>query len=123
MYVLLIEPDTILASVYRRGFEEAGWQVGIATTAQQAVTMADTKVPDVVILEPLMARHNGVEFLYEFRSYPEWQGVPILLHSRGPVGSFGDPDRLRRDLGVSGVMSKQTTTLADLVAAAAGAAA
>ena len=31
--------------------------------------------PAIVMLELQLVEHSGIEFLYEFRSYPEWQRV------------------------------------------------
>lgn len=78
-HVLLIEPDRSLADVYSAYLQSRGYSVVIAAHAQDAVFHAEEQEPDLIILELQLAGHNGIEFLYEFRSYSEWQHVPILV--------------------------------------------
>lgn len=81
MNVLIVEPDHLLGSVYKSAIQKAGYCAALAKDAQQAVKLADKTAPDVVVLELQLPGHSGVEFLYEFRSYPEWQSIPVVLHS------------------------------------------
>lgn len=122
MHILLLEPDRLLAETYRLALERAGHSVAHATTAQGAVHVADEQSPEVVVLELQLPSHNGVEFLYEFRSYPEWLGVPIVLHTYVPAAELAHAATLRQELGVVTVLYKPQTSLAQLCAAALGAA-
>jgi CheY-like chemotaxis protein len=114
MIVLLVEPDRLLADVYAQALHAAGHRVLHAATAQQAVHLADEQMPDVVVLELQLPRHNGVEFLYEFRSYSEWLHVPIIIHSFVPPGQLQGAATLKKELGVRTVLAKQATSLAQL---------
>lgn len=114
--VLLIEPDTLLANTYRVALETAGYDVCVCTGAQQAIHAADTKKPDVVILELQLVGHNGVEFMYEFRSYADWQQIPLIIHTHVPASEFaGSRDLLMHELGVYEYLYKPQTTLRSLV--------
>src|SRR5665213_2102299 len=88
--ILLIEPDRRLAETYAKALVAAGHKVTARAGAQSAITAADGAKPDLVILELQLIEHSGVEFLYEFRSYPEWQDIPVLIHSGVPAGEFTD---------------------------------
>lgn len=114
MHILLIEPDAILAGTYVAALEASRHTVVWAQTAQQAVFAADEQKPDVVVLEMQMARHNGVEFLYEFKSYPEWQGIPVIILTSLPVIDLENLAVLRRDLGVVSILGKTQTSAAQL---------
>lgn len=118
MRILLIEPDAVLAGTYIVALEAAGHTVTQAHTAQQAVMQADEHTPDLVILEPQMARHNGVEFLYEFKSYPEWQSIPVIILSSLSPDELEKLTVLRSQLSVVTMLAKSKTSLADLCAAA-----
>ena len=117
MHVLLIEPDKVQAHVYTRALSQAGHQVAHAVSAQAAVHATDEQVPDVVLLELQLPQHNGVEFLYEFRSYPEWSQVPVVLHTFVPERELMQAATLRAELGVARVLYKPSTSLAQLCAA------
>ena len=77
--VLLIEPDRKLARTYLLALEAWGHTVDWAGHAQDAVLAADANLPDIILVELQLTAHSGYEFLYEFRSYAEWQAVPVVL--------------------------------------------
>jgi len=116
--VLLIEPDRSLARTYRTALEAAGYMVEWAGTAQTAIGRADEQRPSLVILELQLAQHNGVEFLYEFRSYGEWQDIPVIIHSFTPPANLATlRQTLENDLGIVATLYKPRTSLDILVAA------
>lgn len=118
MHILLVEPDTLLARTYRAALERAGHTVAVAGTAQGAVHAADEHSPELVILEMQLVSHSGVEFLYEFRSYNDWQHVPVLVLSQVPIGEFIDAWQLmQEELGVRRYLYKPRTSLEKLTRA------
>jgi CheY-like chemotaxis protein len=82
--VLLLEPDKLLAKTYQQALAHAGYEVYYAASGQDAIDVADEITPDLVILELQLPAHNGLEFIYEFRSYGEWQKVPIIVNTTIP---------------------------------------
>jgi CheY-like chemotaxis protein len=69
-----------------------------------------------VIMEVQLPEHNGIEFLQEFRSYPEWQAVPVVINtSLAPAMMRPYLPALAGDLGVHTVLYKPMATLADLL--------
>ena len=114
-HILLIEPDALLKRTYQMALEGDGYSVSTACDAQWAIDSADTKRPDMVVLELQLAMHNGIEFLYEFRSYTEWQSVPVIIQSLTPPGEFRAVPGLWSDLGVVAYLYKPRTTLALLL--------
>jgi CheY-like chemotaxis protein len=116
--VLLIEPDVVLARTYVQALQHAGHEVRHAVGAQDGVNVADGFPLDVVVLELQLAAHNGIEFLHEFRSYPEWGSIPVVINSNmssaalAPVGAV-----LERDFGVTACLYKPRTSLEQLIRA------
>ncbi len=116
MHILLLEPNTLLATTYSRALQHAGFTVTSVTSAQSAVSAADVQQPDLVVLELYLPVHSGVEFLHEFRSYPEWRHVPIVVHSSlPPTKTTVAEETLYRDLGVSVILYKPRTSLKRLL--------
>jgi len=114
--VLLIEPNTLLAKSYIQALQHAGHKVAHATGAQAAIDAADKQLPDVVIVEIQLPQHSGIEFLHEFRSYPEWINVPVVVNTAtSPARMMLAKKPLQRDLGVVDILYKPRTTLQDLV--------
>ncbi|HEX8762184.1 MAG TPA: response regulator [Candidatus Saccharimonadales bacterium] len=113
--VLLIEPDKVLGGTYQQALRLWGYEVTHAFSAQEAINAADKARPDVVVLELQLIGHDGIEFLQEFRSYPEWQDVPVVVLSH-LTRELLEQSRvtLARDYGVYDCLYKPRTTLSHL---------
>ncbi len=115
--IILIEPDRLLAETYVQALMTAGHKVVACASAQAAILAADMSKPDIVILELQLIEHSGVEFLYEFRSYPEWQAIPVIIQTGVPSAEFsGNWQLLKQELGVGAYLYKPQTTLQQLLA-------
>lgn len=116
MNILLIEPDKLLADIYRQALEGAEHSVRMTASAQSAVFSADEIRPDVIVLELQLINHSGLEFLYELRSYPEWQDIPVIINSYVPAGEFAGSWRLlKRQLNIAAYHYKPLTSLQTLL--------
>jgi CheY-like chemotaxis protein len=114
--VLLLEPDRLLAEVYRRALEHAGYDTTYVTSGQAAVDSADKNMPDLIVLELQLPAHNGLEFLYEFRSYTDWQHVPVIINTNIPSSNIGPTNEgLYEDLGIKAWHYKPETGLQLLI--------
>lgn len=114
--ILLIEPDHVLANTYRDALVVNQHSVIMCTSAQSAISAADTNQPDLVILELQLIEHSGIEFLYEFRSYPEWRDIPVIVLSTVPPIEFGNSRNiLCNELGIHVYHYKPHTTLRGLL--------
>lgn len=115
-HILLIEPDKLLSGTYTRALEFAGHSVQSCALAQSAISLADGQCPDAVILEMQLVGHSGAEFLYEFRSYADWQNIPLILLTQVPPTEFaGSRQLLYGELGVSTYLYKPQTSLQTLL--------
>jgi DNA-binding response OmpR family regulator len=116
--VLLIEPNRLLAKTYLQALETAGHTVQVCATAQTGVFCADDTLPDVVVMELQLVGHSGIEFLYEFRSYKDWQEVPVIIATSVPAGEFtGSWQILKKELGVAAYFYKPLLSLKTLLRA------
>lgn len=114
MKVLLIEPDRLMARMERQALEQDGHTVQWRQTAQAGLDGLDHELPDIVILETQLGLHNGIEFLYELRSYPEWHGIPVAIYSINQAVTHSVFGPAFRKLGVVSVLYKPTASLASL---------
>ncbi|MGZ6004817.1 MAG: response regulator [Candidatus Saccharimonadales bacterium] len=115
--ILLIEPDINLGRIYQHFLQAVGHEVRWRTTAQAALTSVDANKPALVVLELQLAAHNGIEFLYEFRSYQDWQSIPVIIHSQVPPLLKAISPMLWDELGIAGYYYKPSTKLKDLARA------
>jgi two-component system KDP operon response regulator KdpE len=115
--VLLVEPSQELAIVIGQSLEKQGLFVDHSATAQGGVSLADGQRPDVVVLELALPEHNGLEFLYELRSYTDWADIPIVIYSRISAEEFGLDEAQVQKLGIAAHLYKPTSSLKKLHAA------
>jgi DNA-binding response OmpR family regulator len=113
--ILLIEPNRILAQIYKDALKEGGYDISVAHDAQNAITTSDKLRPDLIVMEIQLIKHNGVEFLYELRSYPEWQDIPIVVNSIVPPSEFAQNEVLYKEIGINNYLYKPQTSLTELL--------
>ncbi len=116
--ILLIEPDTILGAAYKRILEESGNEVVCSRHAQDALLQFESLKPELLIVELQMPGHGGIEFLYEIRSYPEWQGIPVIIHTLIPLQKIEGHLKRLKQLGADTILYKPATTLRQLAESA-----
>ncbi len=81
---------------------------------QGAINTADRLHPEVVVLDLSLGSHNGIEFLYEFRSYPEWLNIPVILYNTHGQQEVEGLEGAFTELGVKAILYKPITTLSQL---------
>lgn len=111
MHVLFVEPQLDLGKLLAESLSGEDTSVDHAFNAQEAVHMADEKKPDVVVLELNLAGHNGLEFLYEFRSHSDWSGIPVVIYSHVSPEEAGLSEAAKSRLGIVEHLYKPLTTL------------
>ena len=113
--ILLLEPDRQLAKSYQAALKKEGHVVHWQNNAQTALAVIDEYNPDVIVLEFHLPNHNGVEFLYEIRSYPDCDRIPVLLHTMVSADHLGLGRVFWPQLGIKEYLYKPQTSLAQLV--------
>lgn len=115
LHILLVEPDYVLGAIYKEHLERASYGVKLVSDVQKAIDEIDKRKPDAIILEIQLSSHNGYEFLYELRSYGEWQDIPVMIHSMVPENVTNTSVKINTELGVVGYLYKPNTSLAKLI--------
>ena len=77
MRILLVEDDHRVASFIRRGLKEENYAVDLAPDGEQALFLAQTEPYDLVILDLLLPKRDGLEVLRTLRS--KRVNVPVLI--------------------------------------------
>lgn len=116
--ILLLEPDRQLARNIKDHLIAAGYSAQAYSDPQSAIMAADKQRPDLVVMDLLLAGRSGIEFLYELRSYPEWQDIPVIISGRLAPDELESYAAAFRQLGIGRYLHKPALTLAGLLAAA-----
>lgn len=110
----MVETDKLIADNLCCYLEKSGHTVDWQLDLQAAINAADQHRPDLVLLDLMLCGRSGVEFLYEFRSYPDWQDVPVVLFSNISIRDLGSSTAGFNELNISAYHYKPTTSLSQL---------
>lgn len=113
--ILLLETDKYLAQSIEQCLSSAGHSVDWQVDPQEAIISIDVEPIDIVIMDVILAGRSGIEFLYEFRSYPEWGNIPVTLFSSVPLREVGVSVAGFDQLGIKNYFYKATTPIKQLV--------
>lgn len=115
--VLIVEPSSDLAVVISHAFAREEYTTKIANSSEEAIKFADESPPRLVVVELLMPKHNGLEFIHEFRSYDDWLDIPIIIYSQISEDDVGMTEKIKNDMGITQHFYKPTTTLKKVIQA------
>ncbi len=114
MHVLLIEPDKKLSEQYSDSLKLDGHDIRVAHTAESALEEIDNVRPDLIVLEIALKGHNGLEFLYEIKSYTDSDTIPVVLLTNIPESRITSDEAVITELGIKQVFYKPAITLISL---------
>ena len=77
--LLLVEDDRDLLEVLRLTFEMDGFKLVLATDGEQAVAKARRHAPDLIVLDLMLPKLDGLEVCRQLRADPAFAQVPILM--------------------------------------------
>jgi CheY-like chemotaxis protein len=79
--VLIIEDNQIIANIYRNKFAVEGYQTELALDGESGLKTMRTFQPDVVILDLILPKMSGVDFIKQTRSEADFAKTPIIVFS------------------------------------------
>jgi CheY-like chemotaxis protein len=113
--ILFVEDDPIIVRVYCAKFLREGFLIEVAEDGLAAVKMLPTVKPDLVVLDLMMPRLNGVDVLKFIRSDPVLKPTPVIILSNAFMSDLG---QAAATIGAELALLKSGCTPAQLVAAA-----
>ena len=110
--ILLIEDEKILAEMYKDRFTRAGFEVFLAFESKEGLALAKKEKPDLIILDILLPRENGITFLSWLRNDPETASISVIAFS-----NYDDLETKRRaaKLGAKDYLIKTNYTPQEIV--------
>jgi hypothetical protein len=102
-HALLVDDDDLVRRGVRQALEPIGWKVTEAENGRVAVDALAAARPDVIILDLMMPKMDGFEFLDELRARPDWQDIPVVVIT---AKELTEEDRDRLNGGVERIIQK-----------------
>lgn len=77
--ILLIEDDVFLVRVYGKFLEREGYEVVILETGTNAVSVAKSEKPDLIILDIIMPETDGFDALQMLKEDDLTKKIPVMV--------------------------------------------
>ena len=113
--ILILDQDKLYVRSITSQLIKNGYSVDVAFNAQSAIAKIDKVEPDLILCEVLLTGHNGLEFMHELRSYPEWQDIPLIVLSRIDKSDIQITKKNMMDYGIIDVWYKPEVSMQSLL--------
>jgi DNA-binding response OmpR family regulator len=77
--VLVADDEEDIRALVAFRLERAGYEVIIAADGEEALTLATTRLPDLVVLDMMMPKATGLEVTRSLRGQDETKDIPVIL--------------------------------------------
>jgi signal transduction histidine kinase/CheY-like chemotaxis protein len=110
--VLVVDDEPANRELLATALEPAGFTVVLAAGGREAVEMARTKAPDLILLDLLMPEITGFEVVETLRSDERTRETPIMILTAATLTAA---DKVRLNGRVSEILSRGSVGTAELV--------
>ena len=113
--ILLVEDDNNLREIYEARLQAEGYEIVSARDGEEALVVAKSEKPDLVISDIMMPKISGFEMLDIMRNTEGLKHVKVIMLTA--LGQTDDQQRADK-LGADRYLVKSQVTLEDIVKAA-----
>ena len=100
---LVVDDDPHHRRIVRPIVEKAGWLFAEAEDGEAALRSVAESAPDLIILDLMMPRMDGFEFITRLTGNPDWRQIPVIVMT---ARDLTEEDRARLNGHVSQVLHK-----------------
>jgi len=111
--ILIVEDEKILGEMYQDKFIQAGFKTILIDTAEEGIKAVSKEKPDLILLDILLPRANGISFLKKIKKDKKLASIPVVAFS-----NYDDPDTKieAHQLGAKDYLIKTNYTPNEVVA-------
>ncbi|MFA6228469.1 MAG: response regulator [Patescibacteria group bacterium] len=110
--VLLVEDDAMIVDMYKLRLEEEGYEVIITDKGSQAIELAKTDDPDIILLDIILPEVDGFSILSSLKSEAATKKIPTIIMTN--LGQESDQEK-GQQLGAEEYFVKAQHTPADVI--------
>jgi DNA-binding response OmpR family regulator len=77
--VLVADDEDDIRALVSFRLKRAGYEVITAADGEEALLLATTRLPDLVVLDMMMPKATGLEVTRSMREYEETKDIPVIL--------------------------------------------
>ncbi|MFA5009139.1 MAG: response regulator [Candidatus Paceibacterota bacterium] len=112
MKVLVVEDEEVLKKVLQEKLEGEDFIIKIATDGEMALSLAKEFKPDLILLDIILSKKDGIQVLEELKTNPLLSKIPVIM-----ISNLGDDEIIKRamKLGATDYLIKTQHSLDDVV--------
>lgn len=96
--ILLIEDDPFLVEIYTIKFKESGFEAEFARSGESALALIKEKKPDLILLDIVMPKIDGFEFLRQVKDDPQTKDIIVVF-----LTNLGQKEEIEKGLSLGAV--------------------
>ena len=77
--ILIVEDDVFLADLYKTKFTLEGFNVAVAYDGEKGLSMANKKMPNVILLDLVLPKMSGFSVLEGLKKDKKTADIPVIL--------------------------------------------
>lgn len=116
--VLIVDDDQDILDLISYNLEKEGFRVRTTTNSEEAISLAEDFLPDLIILDIMMPHPNGIELCKTLRSIPLFQNTVVFFltaksehyYHEAALDTGGD-DYLEKIIGLRALTYKVASVL------------
>lgn len=107
--VLIVDDDPLIIRMYEHKLQGDGYKVGLASDGDTAYLKAKADHPDIILLDLMMPKMNGIDTLKLLKKDTETKDIPVIVSTN----SGDDPAyiELIKEIGSPDYLVKSETSL------------
>jgi len=110
--ILVVDDEPQIREIIERTMQKEGWNVSQAQDGVEALELVKTKTPQLILLDLMMPRMDGFEFLRELRKLPVGKDLPVVVITAMDLSSN---DHQRLNGSVEQILQKGAYSQDDLL--------
>ena len=107
--ILLVDDDPLIIRMYQRKLADDGYQVNIAANGEEALGEIRKQKPDLILLDVMMPKMNGVETLKALKEDERTKKIPVIILTN--LGDRKDDVENAKKLGALDYLVKSEISL------------
>ena len=98
MKLLIVEDEDVLLRVLKEKFEAENFDVSVARSGDVVLSLAKKFKPDVILLDILLPKMDGLEVLAQLKDDADLANIPVIIMS-----NLDDDERVKKGLKLGAV--------------------
>lgn len=105
--IFFIEEEPYVKQLVKACLKDSGFTVFDFEDPMEAKLLIDEKKPHIILSAIMFQKENGVSFLKDVKSNPEWKNIPFVFYTNLDVQSVQNE---AVELGVDGYLLKSVVS-------------